>query len=584
MIDAHHSEFGWGRAAWLWLALALMAAGCVDRTTSFLVPESDAGDAGGEISADGGADVGADGDPGGDVDAVPDATPDADALADADAPIDADAAPDADADALADADAVATPDADADADATPDADADATADATPDADITAPPLPCDDPALLGSHLGCAFWTVDLPNYPETFVTPTPKDTPHVVELVNPGPVAATVSFESTTGGTVPPDATVPPGQSVTVSMPVLDAAATGIENLAIRITSTHPIAVWQRSEATDHVSVDASLLLPESALGTSYAITTRATAPLGAIFPGTPDQRGFFTVVAIMDSTVVTFTPSTDVAPGPGVVATAAGEPRLMTLGRGDTVTIFGKNPSAIVGADLTGSLVTSDLPIAVFAGHEEAVNAPGGGAENCCADMLQVQLFPGESQTGEVLALRSPPRAAESDLWVVQALADEIEVTLTPDPTGQSGASLSGVGATIEIASSTSFQVSATGPVQVFQILAAGEVSGGLGDPAMTVMIPTSRLLARYDVFLPAEYDGRVSIARRAGATVSVDGVLVEAGALAALPGTDWHTGFVKLAPGVHTVTGSAPFAAQVYGYTAKGAFAAPAGFAPAP
>jgi len=180
------------------------------------------------------------------------------------------------------------------------------------------------------------------------------------------------------------------------------------------------------------------------------------------------------------------------------------------------------------------------------------------------------------------VLALRSPPRASEPDLWVIQALADDLTVTVSPDPTMQSGAVLSGAGATLEIVSAQSFHVSADGPIQVVQYLASGTASGGLGDPAMTPMLPTSRLLARYDVSLPTGYDGRVSIGRKAGTIISIDGVAVVAATFKPVGATGWQAGSVALPAGVHTLSGSAPFAAQIYGYAAKGAFAAPAGLGP--
>jgi hypothetical protein len=323
-------------------------------------------------------------------------------------------------------------------------------------------------------------------------------------------------------------------------------------------------------------------LLPEAALGQSYAVATRANVPIPPIFPDLPDQRGFFAVVAIADGTEVTFTPAAAVAAGPGLLATALGEARTVVLERGEVLTVFGTNPSDFKGADLTGSLVVADKPVAVFAGHEEASVGAGSGVTTCCADMLQTQLFPGESQGTDVLALRSPPRASEPDVWVIQAVTGPTTVTLVPDPTGQSGAALTGAGATLELVSFESFHVSATGPVQVFQLLAGGEAANDLGDPALTEMVPTDRLLTRYDVWMVAGYQRRVSLGRMAGTTVTIDGEVVGAELFEAVGDTGWEAGSVTLSAGVHTLTGSAPFAAQVYGYADKGAFAAPAGLGP--
>ena len=57
-------------------------------------------------------------------------------------------------------------------------------------------------------------------------------------------------------------------------------------------------------------------------------------------------------------------------------------------------------------GADLTGTIITSDKPIGVFGGHEAAVSGT-----QCCADHIEQQLFPVATWGKTYIATKSFPR-----------------------------------------------------------------------------------------------------------------------------------------------------------------------------
>ncbi|MCA9568059.1 MAG: IgGFc-binding protein, partial [Myxococcales bacterium] len=95
---------------------------------------------------------------------------------------------------------------------------------------------------------------------------------------------------------------------------------------------------------------ESSLVLPDGELGTRYRI--QALAP-----PPDDTGRGGFVVVATEDGTTVELTLS-DVS----TAAFPAGSPYTVELDAGETYQVLSQG-------DLSGSLVTADAPVAVFAG-----------------------------------------------------------------------------------------------------------------------------------------------------------------------------------------------------------------------
>src|SRR5690606_16766648 len=118
------------------------------------------------------------------------------------------------------------------------------------------------------------------------------------------------------------------------------------------------------------------------------------------------------TIVGTTEDTTVTVYPSWRIKGNPPIPPTGPGQPIVVKLGPFDVLNLetddatFQDNPKTM--ADLSGTVVLSDKPVAVFSGVE-TTSAPGGVVDipkypgwpedgTCCLDHLEEQLFPVES------------------------------------------------------------------------------------------------------------------------------------------------------------------------------------------
>ena len=334
---------------------------------------------------------------------------------------------------------------------------------------------------FGSYVGCAYWTVDLPNYPDPTIDPTPEDLPHAVVISNPGALEAEITFEPPAGIVVDnPDPIVPGNSTRVFIMPVTNVSETSTGFHGIRFTSTRPVLVHQFNPWDNQFSNDASLLLPEPFLGSDYTILTWPTTPLSltdGFFPDffpdgliPPDQNGYFTVVAAYDNTTVTFQVTADIKAGGKVGAMKAGGLQSVVLDFGEVLNVEASPENMSDPVDLSGSTVSADKPIAVFAGHEEAA------IDGCCADHLEEQMLPPSILGDHYLAVKTKPRGGEYDYWRIQAIDPEVSIVTDPPIPGAHGKTLQARGDWLEVATDQSFEIAATGKIQVGQYLVSQE------------------------------------------------------------------------------------------------------------
>ena len=233
-----------------------------------------------------------------------------------------------------------------------------------------------------SNEGCDYWVVDMDNKGAA------ADSPYavIVSNLNTTPVSVTVSAQAGAGqapATVA-SGTVAPGDLEIFQLPQQNMGETGIFWKAARVEATGPIVAYQFNplENVDVFSNDASLLLPSNTFGTEYIVVSREEIPsdkYGAF-------RGSVSIVATSAETEVTVVPSAPIRAGSTVPALAIGQSHTVVLQPYQVLNL----QSDALGSDLTGTIVTSTKPVAVFGGHEAAV-----GDQQCCADHLEQQLFP---------------------------------------------------------------------------------------------------------------------------------------------------------------------------------------------
>jgi len=438
---------------------------------------------------------------------------------------------------------------------------------------------------FGSYVGCAYWTVDLPNYPDPTLSPTPEDLPHAVVISNPNELSAQITFEPPPGIVVDnPDPIVPGNSSRVFVMPVTNVKETSTGFHGIRFTSTRPVLVHQFNPWDNQFSNDASLLLPEPFLGSDYTILTWPTTPLSLtseffpdLFPGgliPPDQNGYFTVVAPYDNTTVTFQVTADVAEGGKVSAMQAGGLQSIVLDAGEVLNVEA-SPTTMNGPmDLTGSTVSADKPIAVFAGHEEA------GIGGCCADHLEEQMLPPSVLGDHYLAVKTKPRGGEYDYWRIQAIDPGVSIVTDPPIGGANGQTLSARGDWLEVATDESFEIAATGKIQVGQYLVSQESTDQVtGDPSLILTVPIDRYRDFYVVMVPEGYEENwVTVIRPSGVTVSTDSGPIANGDFVPIV-AGWEYAYVALDAGIHKFAGDEPFGLVAYGYNDAVSYGYPGG-----
>ncbi len=165
---------------------------------------------------------------------------------------------------------------------------------------------------------------------------------------------------------------VAPGAPVVVDLPneVFAVASGTIEPRGIEITANHDVSaeIYSNGDITGGYRARA-----EASLDTEYILW--AGPPNGSGRPRT------FVVVGTADGTQVTITPSDDMTAGPNTPASVvASVPFSVTLNRLETLML-----ECVSGADLSGTLVTADQPVAIIAGADKTVTGgPSATGSGC--------------------------------------------------------------------------------------------------------------------------------------------------------------------------------------------------------
>ncbi len=191
---------------------------------------------------------------------------------------------------------------------------------------------------------------------EYWVTFPEGQSANFLQLYISSEAGAAVTVQTTSGliGTT----AVAAGGAVTFPIPsYLQATLTdGIASIGIHVTASAKISLY----GFDYIpeASDGYLALPVEALGTSYMVTSFYNENYMGDDPVLGSE---FAVVATQDCTHLTITPHTAIGSHP------AGVPYGETLGQGQVYQL----QDNIVGDDVSGTLITSDNPVAVIGGHE---------------------------------------------------------------------------------------------------------------------------------------------------------------------------------------------------------------------
>jgi len=364
-----------------------------------------------------------------------------------------------------------------------------------------------------------------------------------------GPAAA--SGEVRFNGTTTPFTITAGGQSV-VTLPanaVLTSNET-VEAKAIRVTSSRPVSVYAVAEY--RYSADGYLAVPTSRLGTRYLVMSRG-------YPDAALWGSAFAIAATQDGTTVTITPAAAGATKP------AATPYDVALNAGQTYQLT--NPAT---GDMTGSIVLSDKPIAVFGGHR-CIRIPID--KNAC-DYLVEQLV---DTTRAGTKFRIVPFSGRTRYTVrVMATAGSTTLTCNPVPAGGCAATIAQAGGFVDMVATSGMEILASEPVIVAQLMHGyDDQADNLGDPSMVLVTPEEHAVAdaSFAVHGLAANGGtyiNVVIPTAAVNSVRLDGAAVDPALFSAMGSYGFSGAAIAVTPGPHRLRASAPFTAMVYGYGA--------------
>jgi IgGFc binding protein len=478
--------------------------------------------------------------------------------------------------------------------------------------------PCDQAIAKKSNIGCEYWAADLDNAEN--VVDNAAGGQFAVAIANigsNGTAHVQVHINNADQG-LPLDLELVEETDITekdlyifrlprrdvdgenIKKNVDNGPQTWLSSRAFRITSSVPVVAYQFNTLNQVFSNDASLLLPTSGLGKDHLVVGYPpSGPIGQIgpLPG-PKNRAYITILGSEEETKVDVVPTYGIVAGEGVNAIPAGQQATFTIGPFDVINLETKFMSLLGKApDLTGSIVHSDKPVAVFFGVDLAmVSSIPDAEESCCAEHIEQQVLPSEAMGKKFVVSHSAKRSSgspEPDMYRIIAYGPNTQVdTSLPAP---NNSFTLGAGEYKELFTTTGFVVDSTGPLHVAQFLVIqSDCEPYSGDSALLYVPAVDQRRGLYVFTTGKGFSSNWAvISMPHGAEVKIDNQAITAtpdcngpridGDLNGVTFEEWTC---KIKDGVHLIhTGPTPeetndvIGVYVYGYYSAGSYAYPAG-----
>jgi hypothetical protein len=333
----------------------------------------------------------------------------------------------------------------------------------------------------------------------------------------------------------------------------------GVQNRGIHITANNEVTVYGLNRV--QFTTDAFLGLPTDILGTSYIVLgySNTTAHGSA--------ATLFGVVATQNATTVTIVPS--VTTGSRTV----GVPYNVTLNQGEAYQLantgFGNT------FDLSGTLITSDKPIAVFGGNQ-CTNIPATGGFTACDHVIE-QLPPTSAWGQSFLTVPLATRTG-GDTFRVLAAEDNTNVSIN----GVNVATLN-KGQRHEQIITGSASIVANNAVLVAQYSNSSSFDNVTSDPFMMLIPPFEQFLGAYTITTPAtgfatNFANIVAPSAAVG-NITLDGVAIPPGSFTPIGASGFSGAQVPITLGSHNFVGNMPFGIFVYGFANFDSYGYPGG-----
>ena len=493
-----------------------------------------------------------------------------------------------------------------------------------------------------SYEGCEFWAIDLPNAHVTYNDVlSPRDAEFAVVVSNvhkdlPATVEIYVSDGSTEGRIK--NAIIPPRSLQVFELGQRNIYGSGLSYVGFYIWSSIPVVAYQfnpLNNTDEAFSNDASMLIPAKSADLDYIITTYDA------MKGTEDGQSqnvnwgaFVTILGISEQpTNVTVEMSTSLFDPPtGSGVTVTGNRINAIIDRYQALTITSKpdpnesgSNTVAGGGNLSGTRVSSDLPVLVWSGNVATI-VPHNQNATCCADHLEEMMLPLSTWGREFVAAKSKirrPSNPEPDFWRITASKDNTTFRYYPSkPTGAPDTLNSAQ--SVEFECATDFVVAADNPFMVTQFLSSSqqvvesnnsvdcnvsdanadeqctsqlgflatcasmgglfgtqEVCVPISDPAMTIIPPIEQYRSDYIFLTPSDYaKDYANIIAFEGTEVVLDGnpvtdfnLVVDAQGYRILKAT------VPLTNGTHELTATNPVGLIIFGYDRDVSYSYPGG-----
>jgi len=401
-----------------------------------------------------------------------------------------------------------------------------------------------------------------------------------------------------------------------------------VVNGAYHLTSTMPVTVYQfnpldyqddqadsslcESELSNGTyppchsfSNDASLLLPTPTLSNHYIVMARQTFGVGNIL-GFSFIPGFAAIVGTAEgTTTVTVTLTSHTAAGNGITGGSPGLVQQFELAQGEVLQLLSALPTGCTGTetsdgtysycdqgqayDLTGTIVDSDKPVAVYSGHLCSF-VP---YDTWACDHLEEMMLPLETWGKDFVVGRTEPQADtgvndEPNVIRIVSGADNNVIRFNPAQPDVGAETTLNKGQWVEFMTTEDFHVNADAAIMVGQFLVGQQYYSDEydyhGDPAYSLMVPTEQFRDSYTFLAPATITYNfVNVTKRVGEgspTVMLDGAAIPDSSFSQPVGT---TGYgvarVPISGTHHTITSTAPFGIVVYGFATFTSYSYPGG-----
>ncbi|MCX8155586.1 MAG: GEVED domain-containing protein [Verrucomicrobiae bacterium] len=397
-------------------------------------------------------------------------------------------------------------------------------------------------------LGCEgreFWLTFPGNY-----APDP-DNPTRPSLAIQGPAGTTGTVSAPALGILV-NYTIPTTLVARITLPTaadLGNLQDAITNLGIRVTANRDVRVTAFNHA--RYTTDSYQALNTSVLGTEYLVMA-----YGNVHAGVPYLNGSqFAIAAAHSNTVVTITPKVTVG------SRLAGVPYQITLQPGQ---VYQLRATRDAPADLTGTVIKSDKPVAVFAGHHCA-NVPSDAVWFC--DYVVEQLLP-VNAWGNTFYVAPLATRSNGDILRILAAQDGTEVYVN----GLLAATLNR-GQYHQRLLTVRSEIYASKPVLLAQYATSSDFDGNpQADPFMVQVQATRHYSSAY-IFVTPTNDFPVNyvqimIPTFATNSVLLNGAPVSPSLFQPIGSTFMAVANVPVAVGRHILTADTSFGITVYGW----------------